>query len=208
MERVIIYIDGPNLLGAVSDLLKKRVWLDPLLLSEKLVDKQHQGIKAIFYAETPYPENLHSLETFRKQQSFFGHIYRHLQAGKIIHIEGNYRVDHMRVPAPIANQFKPDVRVLVESIMWKKPIEKGGDVGLAVRLVRDAFRSEFDHAILVTADQDFAPAVNIVISDAKKKVNIAYVHNESRTAMALRNRCPEANFIQITRKMILSSQIG
>ena len=47
-------------------------------------------------------------------------------------------------------------------------------MGLAVRLVRDAFRGEFDRAILVTADQDFAPAVNVVLSDARKKVDVSY----------------------------------
>jgi len=99
--------------------------------------------------------------------------------------------------------LKPEVRKLVESISWKKPMEKGGDVGLAVHLVRDAFLKEFDRAILVTADQDFAPAVGIVVSDAEKKVSISYVHNTYRNALALRNRCGSGvKFIKITRRMI------
>lgn len=202
MEKIHIYIDGPNLLGAVSDLMKNRVWLDPLLFSSYLINKEHQTVNKILYAETPYPENLHSPDTFRKQQSFFGKIYYHIKEQKVVHISGNYRVDTMMVPSFIISQLKPEIRALIESIRWKKPIEKGGDVGLAVQLVRDAFRLEFDHAILVTADQDFAPAVNIVIAEAKRKVSIAYVHNSYRNAMALRNRCSGAGFIQITRRMI------
>ncbi|MBI1871581.1 MAG: NYN domain-containing protein [Chlamydiae bacterium] len=202
MEIVNVYIDGPNLLGAVSDLRKKRVWVNPLQLSNHLINKQTQEIKAIFYAETPYPENLHSPGSFRKQQIFFGKIYTYIQNKEVFHIKGSYRVDTTTVPLFIVNQLKPDVQNLVKSLSWKKPMEKGGDVGLAVRLVRDAFRGEFDHAILVTADQDFAPAVNIVLSDAKKKVSIAYVNNSYRNALALRNKCEGAGFIQITRKII------
>lgn len=208
MEIVNVYIDGPNLLGAVSDLKKKRAWVDPFRLSHALIHKQAQEIKAVFYAETPYQENLHNPETFRRQQSFFGKIHTYIQGKKVIHIKGNYRIDTIKVPPFIVNQLKPDVRGLVESISWRKPMEKGGDVGLAVRLVRDAFRAEYDRAILVTADQDFAPAVNIVVSDARKKVSIAYVHNSSRDAMALRNRCAGAEFIQITRRMIDACEMG
>lgn len=208
MEKVCVYVDGPNLLGAVSDLKQKRVWLDPFRLSQLLIDKKMQEIKTIFYAETPYAENLHNPETFRKQQSFFGNIHTYIQDQKVVHIKGNYRIDTTKVPSFIVNQLKPEVRQLVESISWKKPIEKGGDVGLAVRLVRDAFRQEFDRAILVTADQDFAPAVNVVMSEAGKKVSIAYVHNSSRTAMALRNRCVGVEFVQITRKMVASCEMS
>ena len=207
MERVNVYIDGPNLLGAVSDINKKRVWLDPFRIACQLIDKQKEKLQTVFYAETPYPENLHSPDTFRKQQSFFGNIHSYIENKKIIHIKGSYRIDTVRVPLFIVNSLKPDFRNLVESINWKKPIEKGGDVGLAVRLVRDAFRGEYDHGILVTADQDFTPAVNIVLSDAKKKITIAYVHNSTRNALALRNRCSEAGFIQITRKMLDACEI-
>jgi len=202
MEKVNVYIDGPNLLGAVSDVRKKRVWLDPFRLAHHLINKQTQEVKTVFYAETPYPENLHSPETFRKQQTFFGNIHTYIEDQKVVHIRGGYRIDTMKVPSFILNSLKPEIKKVVESVSWKKPIEKGGDVGLAVHLVRDAFRHEFDHAILVTADQDFAPAVNIVLSDAKKKVSIAYVHNTTRNAMALRSRCGGAEFIQITRRMI------
>ena len=208
MEKINVYIDGPNLLGAVSDLRKKRLWLDPFRLSQRLIDTATQTINNIFYAETPYPENLHTPETFRKQQSFFGKIHIYLEDRKVIHIKGNYRIDTSRVPFFIVNQLKPEIRNLVESLSWKKPIEKGGDVGLAVRLVRDAFRNEFGRAILVSADQDFAPAVNIVLSDAKKKLSIAYVHNTYRNAMALRNRCPGVEFIQVTRKIIEACEVA
>ena len=101
MEKINVYIDGPNLLGAVSDLKKKRVWVDPFKLSQGLIDQQRQEIGMIFYAETPYSENLHNVDTFRRQQSFFGHIHAYIQEKRITHIKGNYRIDTTRVPASI-----------------------------------------------------------------------------------------------------------
>ncbi|MBI1882791.1 MAG: hypothetical protein HYS08_01100 [Chlamydiae bacterium] len=111
MQIVNLYMDGPNLLGAVSDLRKKRVWIDPFRLSSHLVDKQIQEVKTIFYAETPYPENLHSPESFRKQQSFFGRIYSYIQSQKVIHIKGNYRIDTNTVPLFIVNQLRTESKI-------------------------------------------------------------------------------------------------
>ncbi len=202
-ELVNVYVDGPNLLGAVSDLRKgRRVWLDPVELARRIADQTTQEIKRIYYAETRYQENRHHPDTFRRQQSFFGHIFKYIRSGVLTHIEGVYRTDEVKVPQHIIRQLKPDIQRLVESLVWYRPIEKGGDVGLAVQLVRDAFLGKFDRAILVTADQDFSPAVNIVLGEARKPLAIAYVHNTFRDAMALRNRCEQAGFIQITRKMI------
>ena len=201
-EVVNVYIDGPNLLGAVSDLRAKRVWIDPFRLATLLVHTQTQRIGKVYYAETPYHGNLHNPDTFKKQQSFFGRIHRYIQDGRMIHIKGNYRVDAVKVPSYIVKGLNEQVRPLVESLTWRKPIEKGGDVGLAVQMVRDACLLQYDRAILVAADQDYAPAVNAVLGDLKKQVSISYVQNTRRNAVALRNRCGQPYFIQITRRMI------
>lgn len=197
MERINIYIDGPNLLGAVSEIEQRRVWVDPVLLSRRLVQPSTQAIQTIYYAETPYPSNLIGPETFRRQQSFFGHIYKYKQNKEIHHIEGNYRITTERVPQDIVSALSPNIQKVVSSISWKRPREKGGDVGLAVRLVRDAFQNKFDRALLVSEDQDFASAIKVINSDIK--VDIAYVNNSHRNARALRNLCPHAGFVQITR---------
>lgn len=206
-EVVNVYIDGPNILGAVSDLRKKRVWIDPWLLANRIVRPDTQQLKTVYYAETPYPQNTHSPETFRKQESFFGNIFKYIKDGKIRHIRGAYRVDDEKVPAFIVEKLTPDARLIVSALTWKKPREKGGDVGLAVQMVRDACLSEYDRAILVAADLDYAPAVNIIQNDLKRPVSISYVHNTYRDAVALRNRCGKPEFIQITRRMIDACEI-
>lgn len=207
-EVVNVYIDGPNLLGAVSDLRKKRLWIDPFLLAQRLIIQARQTLRTIYYAETPYPEDTHSPETFRKQQSFFGHLHKYLKTGQVTHIQGVYRIEHERVPAFIVDKLAADARLIVSALVWKRPREKGGDVGLAVQMVRDAALKACDRLILVAADQDYAPAVNIIQADLGRPVSIAYVQNTYRNAVALRNRCDHPHFIQITRRMIDACELA
>jgi uncharacterized LabA/DUF88 family protein len=199
MEKINVYIDGPNILGAVKETLGRRVWVDPFLLSRRLINPKTQKIALTYYSETPYSGSVFSSKNFQKQQSFFGHLHKYVKGGSIIKLEGNYRYDRITVPPFLLNGLAEDVKKIVQSLSWKKPIEKGGDVGLAVRLVRDAFQGAFDHAFVLTEDQDFAPAINIAMSNGKK-VSICYINNFSRNAKALTNLCSAAKFLQITRK--------
>ena len=201
-ERVNVYIDGPNLLGAVSEIRKGRIWLDPYTLAVRLLRRPAQQLGTIYYVETPYRGNLHNPAVFRRQQRFFGKIYKHITAGAVVHLQGVYRIDEVRVPARLVQALSGDIRCAVEELIWHKPIEKGADVALAVQMVRDACLNQYDHALLVAADQDYAPAVGCVREDLKKQVSICYVQNSYRTAMALRSRCGNPAFVQITRGMI------
>lgn len=202
-ERVTVYIDGPNLLGAVSEMRKnRRVWVDPYLLSQHLIQHETQTLHQVYYMETPYQGNLHNPETFRRQQRFFGVIHKYIKDGRIKHIKGVYRTDTVKVPYFILKGLSAEVKPLVESLSWSKQIEKGGDVGVAVKMVRDACMKHTDRIILVAADQDYAPAVTIVKDDLSFPISLSYVQNTFRNAMPLKNRCGNPHFIQITRHMI------
>ncbi len=52
--------------------------------------------------------------------------------------------------------------------------EKGSDVNLATMLLVDAFRGDFEQALLITNDSDLAMPVEVVRSEIKKPVGIAY----------------------------------
>lgn len=207
-EAVNVYIDGPNLLGAVSDMRKgRRVWVDPFQLAQLLIRRESQELKQVYYMETPYQGNLHNPDTFRKQQRLFGIIHKYISDGRVKHIKGVYRIDEVKVPHFILKGLSEEVRPLVESLRWHKPIEKGGDVGLAVQMVRDACLRESERVILVAADQDYAPAINIIQDDLNIDVSISYVQNTYRNATALKNRCRTPHFIQITRGMIDACEV-
>jgi uncharacterized LabA/DUF88 family protein len=56
---------------------------------------------------------------------------------------------------------------------WVHPSEKEGDINVAINLIRDAFRNEYDHAFLVTADTDQAATVRMFIEEFEhKKITI------------------------------------
>lgn len=59
----------------------------------------------------------------------------------------------------------------------EKSEEKGSDVNLAVELVADGFRDNFDTALVVSDDSDIQPAVDIVRGQLGKQVFIANPRN-------------------------------
>ena len=57
---------------------------------------------------------------------------------------------------------------------WSKPEEKASDVHLATQLLCDAFRKEFDIALMVTGDADVAPAIRVVVNELRLPVIVAF----------------------------------
>jgi hypothetical protein len=52
---------------------------------------------------------------------------------------------------------------------WAAPVEKQGDVNLAISIINDAHRGVFDHCYLVTADGDQAATARMLKSDFPAK---------------------------------------
>jgi uncharacterized LabA/DUF88 family protein len=50
--------------------------------------------------------------------------------------------------------------------------EKGSDVNLAIRLVRDASIGAMDHAIVVSNDSDITEAIRMAVSDCGARVTV------------------------------------
>src|SRR3989344_2410360 len=48
---------------------------------------------------------------------------------------------------------------------------KGDDIHLASDLIAGAFRNEYDEAVIISGDEDFVPAINIVKQQGKKVIN-------------------------------------
>lgn len=55
-----------------------------------------------------------------------------------------------------------------------KTEEKGSDVNLATMLLADAFRDDFEQAVVVTNDSDLALPIDLVNRELRKAVGIAY----------------------------------
>jgi uncharacterized LabA/DUF88 family protein len=69
----------------------------------------------------------------------------------------------MRVADP--NAAKPFVRVI-------KTEEKGSDVNIAAHMLLDAFRNEYDCAVLISGDSDLKAPVEMVRNDFSKTVGV------------------------------------
>lgn len=74
------------------------------------------------------------------------------------------------------------------ALVWKTE-EKGTDVALATHLLADAFRNDYETAIVISNDSDLVPTIQIVTRELGKTVGVLNPH--PRPSVALRR---EATF--------------
>lgn len=88
--------------------------------------------------------------------------------------EGHY--ERIRKPMRLVDPL-PDGTETVT--VWKTE-EKGSDVNLASYLLLDAFRNEFEAAIVVTNDSDLVEPIRIVRKEFAKRVVVLFLVGEKR----------------------------
>ena len=86
-----------------------------------------------------------------------------LYPGKIEIIFGHFRTDQKSLPL-VSNPSKK-IRVF-------RTEEKGSDVNLAIHLLNDAWKKEFDEALVLSNDSDLAEAIRIVTSELGRPIGI------------------------------------
>ena len=146
--RVISYIDGFNLYHAIDDLRRPALkWLDLWALSVSLA-RAGETVSEVNYFSAyatwlPAPH------------------HRHIEYVKALEYVG--ATCHM-------GHFKDKLRVCKScGAQWTQHEEKETDVHMAARIVVDACEDRYDRAIIITADSDLAPALNIVRERFPKK---------------------------------------
>lgn len=157
MDRVIVYIDGFNLYHGLKDKgWKHYLWLDMPVFARKLLAPVGQDLLAVKYftARVGRPQ-----DSQRRQSLYLDALA--LRGGlEIIFGDCIYNDESCNGCART----------------WKRQEEKMTDVGIAAHMLRDAYRDEFDVAILVSADTDLVPAVKMITRDPEhrgKKVVVA-----------------------------------
>jgi len=152
-RRVIVYVDGFNLYHAIADLgLPALKWLDLSALSTSLL-RPGEKLVAVKYCSAyatwlPGPYSRHR---------------RYVKALKCVGVE------------PIMGRFKDKPRSCRSCrARWTSHEEKETDVNIAIHLVRDAILDSFDRAIVISADSDLVPAVNLAKAhDPMKEIFVA-----------------------------------
>ena len=145
MERVIAYIDGFNLYFGINDRGWRRyLWLDLNALALRLL-KPNQTLIATKYFTARVRADKNKI---RRQSAFLQAI--ETTGGVDIHY-GRYQEKVKRCHQCLST--------------WVEYEEKMTDVRMACELVRDAYQDNFDTCLIISADADLQPPIEIVKQD-------------------------------------------
>ncbi len=147
-ERVVIFIDGSNFYHSAKDILdlQHEGDMDFGILVEKL--RSGRLLVGVYYYNAPLDKD-HNEGVYWKQQKFFANL-RRIPGFSVI-------LTHMRKIRNSGGTFEYAV--------------KGDDIHLAIDMVSLAYENQYDTAILVSGDGDFAPAVRRIRKLGKKAEN-------------------------------------
>lgn len=147
-KRVSIFIDGANFYYGLKTINKR--YSDIFFDFEKFVKEISKKDRLVnfYYYNAPLKENLNK-RIYWNQMKLFNRI-RKISNGKVVLCKRQKRIDGNE------NEYY---------------IIKGDDIHLALDMFRDACKSKYDKAILVSGDGDFAELVNYVKKE-KKEVEI------------------------------------
>lgn len=158
MQRVISYIDGFNLyFGLRKRGWRKYYWLDVAAVSRALL-KPDQTLVGCHYFTAHLRAGTHSGQSLAKQRIW---------------------LDALATRPDIACHFGQYQFKTVEckhcGSSWTKPEEKMTDVNIATRLIVDAYKDNYDMALVVSGDSDLAPPIRHIREDfPNKRVLVAF----------------------------------
>lgn len=173
-QRVIIYIDGFNFYyGLKTAPWKKYYWLDIVKLMESFLRPNQELIAVKYFSARPT-----DVGKRKRQDAFF-------QANK----------ENPKFKLILGKYLKKEIECFKCHNIIHTYEEKESDVRIATQIVADAFQHNCDLAIIVSADSDMIPAVELA-KEAKINVFIYFPpHQYSSNLATMGNGAP----IQILR---------
>lgn len=140
--RAAFYIDGFNLYHAIDDLRQPHLkWLDLWALGAHVIPRQSQALVRVVWCAALKTSDTQKM--LRHRQLIYAQ-----EARGVVCLKGHFATE----PRECRNCRDT----------WDAPIEKQGDVNLALSLLDDAYRDVFDYAYLVSADGDQAATIRMV----------------------------------------------
>jgi hypothetical protein len=141
-DRAALYVDGFNLYHAIDDLHQNHLkWLDLWALGKLLIPSQTQTLVTVVYCTAIRTDD----------------------AKKMIRHRGYCRALEAIGVTCLKGHFSREGRNCLKcGAVWQAPVEKQGDINLAISLIDDAYTDVFDHAYLITADSDQAATVRLL----------------------------------------------
>ncbi len=145
-QRVIVYVDGFNFYFGLRDIAlkdgrwKKFYWLDVVAFFEKMLNDRQELVEVNYFSARP-----HAAAASKRQDLFFS-----------------------------ANKLNAKFRLILGAYLKKeKPCpfckktittyeEKETDVRIATQMINDVYKDRCDITIIVSADSDMMPAVELI----------------------------------------------
>lgn len=163
-QRTIVYVDGFNLYyRAVKGTAYK--WLDLAALARDALRPTNNIVKIRYF--TAMVSGKRDPEMPQRQQTYL----RALKSIPTVEIhKGRFLVTRKwaALADPPPHMFRP----VPATVSLEKTEEKGSDVNLASWLVRDAFKNEFDVAVVVSNDTDLVEPIRMVTQEVGKPVGL------------------------------------
>ena len=157
--RTYIYVDGFNLYYRSLKNTPYR-WLDLSALFSNVL-QSHHDIQKIKYFTARVESREDDPKKPERQNTYLRALEAHCP--NIERIEGFFQSNKKRLP--LDGQVETKVRVL-------RTEEKGSDVNLAAHLLNDAWRDDYDCAVVVSNDSDLATAMRLVKQEANKVLGL------------------------------------
>lgn len=147
-QKVIVYVDGFNFYyGLKKYPWKKYYWLDIVKLMESFLKPNQELIAVKYFSARPT-----DVEKCKRQDAFF-------QANK----------ENPKFKLILGKYLKKEIECFKCHNIIHTYEEKESDVRIATQIVADAYQRNCDLAIIVSADSDMIPAVELA---KEAKVNV------------------------------------
>jgi uncharacterized LabA/DUF88 family protein len=154
MKRLNVYVDGFNLYFGMKDSgIDDCKWLDIHALAEVIKNNSHEVNEVKYFTS----RISHNYEKQKRQSTYLDA----LLTTPITIIYGQYRSELVQC------QKCPH--------KWYNPKEKMTDVNIATELMIDAYKNNFDVALLISGDSDLVPPIKAIKSIfPQKEIIIAF----------------------------------
>lgn len=163
MQRVIVYIDGFNFYFGLKHNAKwkKYYWLDIVKLLESFMRPNQELVAVKYFSAKP-----DDLEQSLRQNAFF-------QANK----------ENPKFKLILGKYLKKEITCFRCGNVIHTHEEKETDVRIATQIVADAYQDNCDLQIVVSADSDMIPAIELA-TEAKHKVFIYFPPHQYSSNLA------------------------